>query len=95
MTQWTKDELNKVARAEELQIASIRRDGLSAVDGSWGYPTQPAWSPDGKKILFVAGGTYCDDWDCYDYANLLVMHADGTGIVTLQSGYDVDPAWRP
>jgi hypothetical protein len=27
MTQWTKDELKKIARAEELKIASIRRDG--------------------------------------------------------------------
>ena len=27
MTTWTSDELNKIGRAEELQIASIRRDG--------------------------------------------------------------------
>ena len=27
MTQWTKDELTKIGRAEELQIASIRQDG--------------------------------------------------------------------
>jgi len=27
MTQWTNDQLYKVERAEELQIASIRRDG--------------------------------------------------------------------
>lgn len=27
MTQWTSDQLDKVGRAEELQIASIRRDG--------------------------------------------------------------------
>jgi hypothetical protein len=27
MTQWTSDELNKIGRAEELQIASLRRDG--------------------------------------------------------------------
>ncbi len=27
MTQWTSDQLDKVARAEELQIASVRRDG--------------------------------------------------------------------
>jgi hypothetical protein len=27
MTAWTIDELNKIGRAEELQIASLRRDG--------------------------------------------------------------------
>jgi hypothetical protein len=27
MTTWTKDELNKIGNAEELQIASLRRDG--------------------------------------------------------------------
>jgi hypothetical protein len=27
MTQWTSDQLDKVGRAEELQIASVRRDG--------------------------------------------------------------------
>ena len=27
MTIWTKDELNKIGNAEELQIASLRRDG--------------------------------------------------------------------
>ena len=27
MTQWTSDQLDKVGRAEEVQIASVRRDG--------------------------------------------------------------------
>ena len=27
MTAWTSDELNKIGKAEELQIASLRRDG--------------------------------------------------------------------
>jgi len=27
MTNWTSDELNKIGRAEELEIASLRRDG--------------------------------------------------------------------
>jgi hypothetical protein len=28
MTQWTSDQLDKVARAEEVQIASVRREGV-------------------------------------------------------------------
>jgi len=27
MTTWTSDELNRIGKAEELQIASLRRDG--------------------------------------------------------------------
>jgi hypothetical protein len=27
MTRWTSDELNKIGTAEELEIASLRRDG--------------------------------------------------------------------
>ena len=27
MTTWTNDELNKIEKAEELEIASLRRDG--------------------------------------------------------------------
>ncbi|HEY0493025.1 MAG TPA: DUF2255 family protein [Candidatus Dormibacteraeota bacterium] len=27
MTQWSKDELSRIGKAEELQIASVRRDG--------------------------------------------------------------------
>jgi len=28
MTTWTRDEINKIAAAEELQIASVRREGM-------------------------------------------------------------------
>jgi hypothetical protein len=31
MTAWTSDELDKIGKAEELQIASLRRDGNSIV----------------------------------------------------------------
>jgi hypothetical protein len=30
MTTWTSDELNKIGAAEELEIASLRSDGLLA-----------------------------------------------------------------
>ncbi|MGH9942827.1 MAG: Calx-beta domain-containing protein, partial [Pyrinomonadaceae bacterium] len=46
----------------------------------------PSWSPDGAKIAFVGGG-----------ADILVMNADGSGIVNLTNhpATDVDPAWSP
>ena len=37
MTTWTSDELNKIGKAEELQIASLRRDGtLRKLVTIWG-----------------------------------------------------------
>ena len=34
MTNWTSDELNKIGTAEELEIASLRRDGTLSSSGT-------------------------------------------------------------
>ena len=55
--------------------------------GSGGF--DPAWSPDGRHLVFSSerGG----NWDLY------VMEADGTDVrrLTHHSGRDWDPAWSP
>jgi serine/threonine protein kinase/Tol biopolymer transport system component len=56
-----------------------------------GDKSQPAWSPDGKKLVYVApgGGNFgLDIW---------VVNADGAGPVniTKKKGDDTDPAWSP
>ncbi len=56
--------------------------------------TQPAWSPDGAKMALMQ----CPAWQytICDVSNLVVMNADGTGIVRLGAtrGY-VRPSWSP
>ena len=56
---------------------------------------QPAWSPDGKKLVFV---TPClRNQDEYPGAVLFLMDADGSQLEPLPSmpGGDFDPAWSP
>ena len=51
--------------------------------------SQPAWSPDGKRIAFVC------QWPTYP--DLCVANADGTGVVHLTTDEQPDqaPAWSP
>ncbi len=51
----------------------------------------PAWSPDGKRIAFMGGGTNASEYDIW------VMDADGTNLVQLTDspGPDGWPAWSP
>jgi TolB protein len=51
--------------------------------------TRYAWSPDGKRIAFVAKGPGKD--------NIFYINADGTGLGTLSDsvGPDCGPAWTP
>jgi Tol biopolymer transport system component len=64
-----------------------------------GYSTNPVWSPDGRKLVFVKrverGGAPCSPASC-DY-EIYVMNADGTGLrrLTRNAVPDGTPAWLP
>ncbi len=56
-----------------------------------GHKTQPAWSPDGKKLAYVAPGGSNLGLDIW------VVNADGSEPlnITNKKGDDTDPAWSP
>lgn len=56
---------------------------------------QPAWSPDGKKMVFISPCKGMDD--IYYGAGLYLINADGSELTPIGSvpGSDFDPAWSP
>jgi len=56
---------------------------------------QPAWSPDGQKLIFVSPCSGLKDK--YPGSSLFMINADGTGLNPLPSvpGGDFDPSWSP
>ncbi|MCZ6529334.1 MAG: protein kinase [Chloroflexi bacterium] len=86
-------------RAEEiLQIWTMNPDGTDPRQLTFdpGEKTQPKWSPDGTRLLYVAPGG-ADDFGNQLGLDLWVINADGTGIakVTSFKGDDTEPAWSP
>jgi Tol biopolymer transport system component len=66
--------------------------GLKTLVSSTNLLSQPALSPDGKKLVFVkAVGTYGTNWDIF-----VKNFADGvTKRLTTWSGDDIQPTWSP
>jgi Tol biopolymer transport system component len=60
---------------------------------------QPAWSPDGKQLVFTSPcpgrGEFYET--LYNASSLYIVNADGTGLKPLTSspGSDFDPDWSP
>ncbi len=79
----------------KLGLYSINADGsglrlLTRAQGDTAYSfTFPQWSPDGRRLLYYAGGGDHDIW---------VVNADGSDEQNLTSGSEADnywPAWSP
>jgi serine/threonine protein kinase len=56
---------------------------------------QPAWSPDGMRLVFIS--PCLKRLDQYSGAMMYMINADGSGLIGLASeeGGDFDPAWSP
>ncbi|HEX9680099.1 MAG TPA: hypothetical protein VGA32_01500, partial [Anaerolineales bacterium] len=81
-----------------FQIWTMNPDGSDPLQLTFGpgNKTQPRWSPDGQRILFVFPGgqdTFGNDLGL----DIWVMNADGSPPLNLthNAGDDTDPAWSP
>jgi serine/threonine protein kinase len=56
---------------------------------------QPAWSPDGKKLVFISPCKGKDE--IYYGAGLYIINADGSNLIPIGTvpGGDFEPAWSP
>jgi serine/threonine protein kinase len=81
-----------------LQIWTMNPDGSQPKQITFGPgdKRQPRWSPDGKRILYVAPGGK-DDFGNDLGQDIWIINVDGTQNedVTHHAGDDVDPAWSP
>jgi hypothetical protein len=83
------------ARAADDQFAAglyvISPDGTAGtiVSGIGANPRDPALSPDGNRIAFVA--------ELLGQDEIFVVNVNGTGLIrlTTHSGDDIEPAWSP
>ncbi len=83
-------------RDGNLEIYAIDTDGTNLVrlTNNPARDTQPAWSPDGRKIAFASDRRNGFSLEIY------VMNADGGGLVQLTSDHppavnDESPSWSP
>lgn len=74
---------------DSWEIFVVRPDGsggrrITPIRHPWGDDTEPAWSPDGRKIAYATGG------------RIFVIDASGKGRHPLTNGRkDATPAWSP
>jgi eukaryotic-like serine/threonine-protein kinase len=56
---------------------------------------QPAWSPDGSRLVFISPCRRISD--SYPASSLFIINYDGSGLTPLPTvpGGDYDPAWSP
>lgn len=79
----------------QIYLAPISGESTTQITSLPAGACQPAWSPDGQKIVFVSPCKGRDD--LYRGSSLYVINADGTNLTALPtvSGGDFEPAWSP
>ena len=77
-------------------LVTVKSDGTSLVrlTNDTDIDAAPAWSPDGRRLLFISKPTLADQWQIY------LINADGTGktrltnLTALRQGPS-SPSWSP
>jgi WD40-like Beta Propeller Repeat len=86
-------------------LATMRADGsgflqlprFSQPEGPSGFyyasDSQPAWSPDGARLVFVSQTGYDDGFQPYESRRLAIVNADGSAARELTGEHVADPQW--
>lgn len=79
----------------QIFLADLNGENAFQITNMSNGACQPAWSPDGQRLVFISP---CPgNEDIYLNASLYLINADGTGLTTLDAspGGNFDPAWSP
>jgi Tol biopolymer transport system component len=87
---------NPLATANDIYTINPDGTGLVRLTNTAADDRDPAWSPDGTKIVFASDRSTFSRTG-RGHLHLWVMNADGTGLKLLTSGSDSEsqPAWSP
>ena len=79
----------------QIWLIDVDGNGLLQLTDDLGGACQPAWSPDGTRLVFVS--PCARNQESYVGSSLFVINVDGTGFLSLPSfpGGDYDPVWSP
>jgi Tol biopolymer transport system component len=82
----------------DFEIYVMNPDGSDPINltNTEGFDAQPAWSPDGTRIVFASGRNGDSEFPPAN-EDIYLMNADGSGLVRLTENQipDSDPAWSP
>jgi len=79
----------------QIYLTNLLSDQAIAITNMPGGACQPAWSPDGTKLVFTSPCAIKKD--SYKGSSLYIINADGSNLRPLPTapGGDFEPAWSP
>ncbi len=86
------DELRWHENKADICVSNLDGSGLRRLTSGPGPNVSPAWSPDGKRLVFRAAGA-----DIFEASDIWIMNADGSAQTKLMDAYGFgdSPVWQP